>query len=35
MMWSCGKMGDEKLTKRADTQKVYGKEDRNCDGGLH
>ena len=25
MSWSCGKMGDEKLAKRADTQKVEGK----------
>ena len=31
-------MEDEKLAKRADTQKVEGKcgeEDRNCDGRLH
>ena len=31
-------MGDEKMAKRADAQKVNGKgceEDRNCDGGLH
>ena len=24
MSWSCEKMGDEKLTKRADTHKVEG-----------
>ena len=28
MGWSCGKMGYEKLAKRADTQKVEGKEAR-------
>ena len=31
------KMGDEKLAKRADAQKVEGRwrrEDRNCDGRL-
>ena len=35
MGWSCEKMGDEKLAKRADAQKVEGdggKEERNCDG---
>ena len=35
MGWSCEKMGDEKLAKRADAQKVEGnegEEDRNCDG---
>ena len=32
------RIGDEKLTKRVDVQKVEGKggyEDRKCDGGLH
>ena len=28
------RMGEEELAKRADAQKVEGKEDRNCDGGL-
>ena len=35
MGWSCGKMGDEKLAKRAEAQKVEGnggEEDNNFDG---